>query len=52
MRSRRSKPFRELPPDVKCQAYAAYRLFNRDPYYPSLHFKKLYDKLYSVRVGI
>ncbi len=56
MQSRRSKPFRELfrtlPPDVKRQAYAAYRLFVRDPHHPSLHFKKLHDKLYSARVGL
>jgi hypothetical protein len=52
---RRSKRFRELfrnlPPDVKRQAYAAYRLFVRNPRHPSLHFKKLHGKLYSVRVG-
>lgn len=56
MRSRRSKTFREhfraLPTDVKRQAYAAYRLFAQDPYHPSLRFKRLRDKLYSVRVGI
>lgn len=56
MESRRSKRFRELfralPPDAKRQAYASYRLFIRDPRYPSLHFKKLHDNLYSVRVGI
>jgi hypothetical protein len=44
--------FRALPSDVKRQAYAAYRLFMRDPLHPSLHFKKLHDSLYSVRVGI
>jgi hypothetical protein len=56
MRSRRSKRFRalfrELPPEVKRQAYAAYRLFVINPNHPRLHFKKLHDKLYSVRVGI
>jgi len=55
MKSRRSpqfrKLFRELQPEVKRQAYAAYRLFVLDPHHPSLHFKKLHDKLYSVRVG-
>ena len=55
MRSRRSpqfrKLFRDLPPDIKSQAYAAYRLFVLDPRHPSLHFKKLHDNLYSVRVG-
>lgn len=56
MQSRRSKRFRELfralPDDAKRQAYAAYRLFVRDPRHSSLHFKKLYDRLYSARVGI
>jgi hypothetical protein len=55
--SKRSKRFRELlyklPPDVKLQAYTAYRLFKRDPYHPSLHFKLVSSKhpLYSVRIG-
>jgi hypothetical protein len=56
MNSRRSKRFRELfrtlPTDVKQQAYAAYRLFAQDSNHPSLHFKKLHNKLYSVRVGM
>jgi len=56
VQSRRSKRFRALfralPHDAKRQAYAAYRLFTHDPRHPSLHFKKLYDRLYSVRVGI
>jgi hypothetical protein len=55
MRSRRSRQFRELfrnlPVDVKRQAYAAYRLFVLDPRHPSLHFKKLHNTLWSVRVG-
>jgi hypothetical protein len=56
MKSRRNKRFRALfralPPDVKQQAYAAYRLFVRDPHHASLHFKRLHDKLYSVRIGM
>ncbi|MDX2139844.1 MAG: hypothetical protein SF123_17295 [Chloroflexota bacterium] len=55
MRSRRNRQFRDLfvdlPIEVKQQAFAAYRLFMIDPRHPSLHFKKLHDKLYSVRVG-
>ena len=55
MKSRRSqqfrKHFRDLETDVKRQAYAAYRLFVLDPNHPSLHFKKLHNSLYSVRVG-
>jgi hypothetical protein len=56
MQSRRSKRFRDhfraLPAEAKQQAYAAYRLFLLSPQHPSLHFKKLHNKLYSVRVGI
>ena len=56
MKSRRTKQFRtlfrDLPPDVKKQAYAAYRLFVLNPNHPGLHFKKIHDKLYSVRVGL
>lgn len=55
MKSRRSqqfrKLFRDLPSDVKRQAYASYRLFAVDSNHPSLHFKKLHNNLYSVRVG-
>lgn len=42
---------RQLPADVRQQARAAYRQFKRDPYHPSLHFKKLRDRLYSARIG-
>lgn len=58
MRSRRTRRFRELlaalPEDVKRQAYADYRQFKRDPYYPSLQFKRVSQQrpLYSVRIGI
>ncbi len=56
MRSRRSsqfrKLFRDLPTDVKRQAYVSYRLFVLDSHHPSLHFKNLHDKLYSVRIGM
>ncbi len=57
MKSKRSRRFRELlrnlPPDVKLQAYAAYRLFKLDPYHPGLHFKQVSatQPLYSVRIG-
>ena len=58
MKSRRTKRFRELlralPIDAKRQAYRAYRLFKRDPYHTSLHFKQVSRKksVYSVRIGI
>lgn len=57
MKSKTSKRFRELlrdlPPDVRRQALAAYRQFKRDPYHPSLHFKRVSqtDPIYSARVG-
>jgi hypothetical protein len=35
------KLLRGLPHDVRAQARASYRLFKRDPYHPSLHFKEL-----------
>ncbi len=46
------KLLRALPNDVRKQARDAYRLFKRDPYHPSLQFKRIIDQLYSVRVGI
>jgi hypothetical protein len=58
MKSKRTKQFRDLlralPDDVKSQAYSAYRLFKRDPYHPSLQFKRVGQRqpLYSVRIGI
>lgn len=58
MRSKRTRQFSELlralPDDIKRQAYTAYRLFKRDPYHPSLQFKRVSHRrpLYSVRIGI
>lgn len=58
MKSKRAKRFRDLlralPSDAKTQAYAAYRLFKRDPFHPSLQFKRVSKQklLYSVRIGI
>ncbi len=45
--------FRQLAPEVQRQARVAYRLWLRDPYYPSLHFKRVHpsDPIFSVRVG-
>jgi hypothetical protein len=57
MKSKRTKRFRQLlkdlPIDVKRQAYAAYRLFKQDPYHNSLYFKSVNTKqpFYSVRIG-
>ena len=58
MKSYRSPEFRrlyaQLPIEARRQAVAAYRLFMRDPFYPSLHFKEMGKRtppLYSVRIG-
>jgi hypothetical protein len=58
MKSKRTGQFRELlhnlPDDIRRQAYVAYRQFKRDPYHPSLQFKRVSQRkpLYSVRIGI
>ena len=57
MKSIRTRRFRallrKLPPDVKRQAYTAYRLFKHDPNHPGLHFKQVNTQqpFYSVRIG-
>jgi hypothetical protein len=47
------KAYRELPANVKTNARKVYRLWMRDPWHPSLHFKKVHTTrpIYSVRVG-
>jgi mRNA-degrading endonuclease RelE of RelBE toxin-antitoxin system len=47
------KLLRALPKDVKRQAQAAYRQFERDPYHVSLQFKPVNSRktLYSARIG-
>jgi hypothetical protein len=57
MKSKKTEKFdkllRALPQDVQRQAIAAYRQFKRDPYHPSLHFKRVSRRTptYSARVG-
>ncbi len=57
MKSRRTARFLELevklPEDVRRQAQSAYRLFEQDPWHPSLHFKKVLKTraMYSVRIS-
>ncbi len=57
MKSKLMKGFRKrfdrLPADIQDQAKAAYRLWKVDPYYPSLHFKRIdpEEPIYSVRIG-
>lgn len=43
-----------LDSDVKKQAKEAYNLFSNDPYYPSLHFKRIHSTkpIFSVRINI
>jgi hypothetical protein len=43
-----------LSMEVKKQAKAAYELFSQNPYYPSLHFKRMHATrpIFSVRVSI
>jgi hypothetical protein len=43
--------FNELPSPVQQVARNAFKIWQRDPFYPSLHFKKLKGDLWSVRVG-
>ncbi len=57
MKSRTNQAFRkmlaELPRDVREQARAAYRLFQSNPWHPSLHYKRAFTRepIVSVRVG-
>lgn len=39
-----------LPPDIKQQARKAYELWQENPSYPSLFFKKVGKNLWSTRV--
>ena len=58
MNSRTTRQFRELlaalPKRVRRQAREAYRLFQRDPSHPGLHYKMVHSDppTYSARVGI
>jgi hypothetical protein len=58
MKSKRTLQFKKLlahlSQPTRQQAYAAYRLFKRDPFHPSLQFKRVSQQrpLYSVRIGI
>lgn len=47
------KLFARLPVDVRQQARAAYKLFQQNPYHPSLHFKQVHssEPIYSVRIS-
>jgi hypothetical protein len=47
------KCYSALPGDIRRQAREAYALFQNDPWYPSLRFKRIHSSLpvYSVRVS-
>ncbi len=48
------KCYAALPAEVRSQAKEAYALFVKDPYYPSLHFKRIHSTrpIFSVRISI
>jgi len=48
------KCYAGLPAEVRSQAKGAYALFVKDPYYPSLHFKRIHSTrpIFSVRISI
>lgn len=43
--------YEALPSDIRDLAEKNYRLLNRDPHHPSLHFKKI-GQFWSVRIGL
>ncbi len=43
--------YRQLPEDVQRTADKNYQLLADNPQHPSLHFKKIRDDFWSVRVG-
>ncbi len=48
------KAFASLPKDIQQQAKDAYKEFKRDPFYPSLRFKRVHSTkpIYSVRINV
>ncbi len=58
MRCRRTKEFKKLfaklPAEIQKEARASYILFSKNPYHPSLQFKRIdkQDPIYSARVGL
>ena len=41
-----------LPAEVQSRARAKYRLWQADPFHPSLHFKPIGGDLWSVRISL
>jgi len=48
------KCYSALPQDVRRQAKEAYAQFEKDPYYPSLHFKRIHSTrpIFSARISV
>jgi len=44
--------YRKLPGRIQEKADQKFELLQNDPSHPSLHFKKVTDELWSVRVGL
>ena len=46
------KLYGNLPEQIRKQAKRVYRQFEKDPYYPGLHFKRVHssEPIYSVRI--
>ncbi|NEO27114.1 MAG: hypothetical protein F6K03_09520 [Kamptonema sp. SIO4C4] len=42
--------YRKLPPEIKEQAKKTYQIWRKNPFYPSLHFKKVGQNLWSARI--
>lgn len=46
------KCYDALPENIQRTAARCYELLKSDPSHPSLHFKKISDRYWSVRVGL
>lgn len=44
--------FRALPKEVRATGRKSYKLFKRNPFHPSVRFKKIEGNTYSARIGI
>jgi hypothetical protein len=42
--------YRSLDPQIRSLARKQYRLWRKDPFHPSLHFKKVADDTWLVRI--
>lgn len=48
------KCYKALPNEIREQAKKVYKLFNENPYHPSLHFKRIHSSrpIFSVRITV